>query len=328
MSLTVDPIRAAAILLPILMLMDATALRPWWGQWDVRNLRTTAVGAVLGTVLGFVTFGLLSTSALRVLIGGIALVFALRWWFAREPGPPRVASYARGTFWSTLAGFTSFSVHGGGPPLHIYLLSQRLDKSTFQATTVVFFFGVNWLKLAPYAWLGQLDGSNLTTSLVLAPLAPIGIGLGTWLHDRIDGRIFFRIVYASLLVLGLKLIDPPPSDRSSGSVRIERRRCGSREGRDQAPASPNRWPMGKGQREETDMSTPSTKGSAISLLFEDLREFVSQGVISEEDLARYLQPDDRKLLEQPPSCSGWYCVESHRRALELIRDTVGHGSNA
>ena len=76
------------------------------------------------------------------------------------------------------------------------------------------------------------------------------------------------------------------------------------------------------------MSTPSTKGSAISLLFEDLREFVSQGVISEEDLARYLQPDDRKLLEQPPSCSGWSCVESHRRALELIRDTVGHGSNA
>ena len=76
------------------------------------------------------------------------------------------------------------------------------------------------------------------------------------------------------------------------------------------------------------MSTPSIKGSAISLLFEDLREFVSQGVISEEDLARYLQPDDRKLLEQPPSRSGWYCVETHRRALELIRDTVGHGSNA
>lgn len=206
MSLTIEPARAAAILLPILMLMDATALRPWWGKWDRRNLATTAPGAVLGTAIGFATFGLLSPDALRVMVGGIALVFALRWWLVRNPAPARDASYARGTFWATLAGFTSFSVHAGGPPLHIYLLSQRIDKATFQATTVAFFFAINWLKLGPYAWLGQLDASNLTTSLVLAPIAPIGILLGTRLHHRIDELLFFRIVYASLVVLGMKLI--------------------------------------------------------------------------------------------------------------------------
>jgi len=69
-----------------------------------------------------------------------------------------------------------------------------------------FFFVVNWLKLGPYAWLGQLDSSNLTTSLVLAPLAPLGIALGAWRHHRVDEKIFFRFVYASLVVLGLKLI--------------------------------------------------------------------------------------------------------------------------
>jgi len=140
------------------------------------------------------------------MVGGIALVFALRWWLVRSPGRARPAGYLRGTFWSTMAGFTSFSVHAGGPPLHIYLLSQQLDKTTFQATTVAFFFAVNWLKLGPYAWLGQLDGANLATSLVLAPLAPVGIALGAWLHHRIDERVFFRVVYASLLVLGAKLI--------------------------------------------------------------------------------------------------------------------------
>ncbi len=206
MSLTIEPARAAAILLPILMLMDLTALRPWWGQWDGFNLRTMAPGAVIGTGIGLATFDLLSPDALRVLVGSIALVFSLRWWLARDVGPAREAGYLRGTLWSTLAGFTSFSVHAGGPPLHIYLLSQKLDKKTFQATTVAFFFGVNWLKLGPYAWLGQLDGSNLATSLLLSPLAPVGIGLGTWLHHRIDEKLFFRVVYASLLVLGLKLI--------------------------------------------------------------------------------------------------------------------------
>ena len=206
MSLTVEPARAAAILLPILMLMDVTALHAYWGQWDRRNLVTTAPGAVLGTALGLATFELLSPDDLRVMVGVIALVFALRWWLVREQGPARDAGFGRGSFWSTLAGFTSFSVHAGGPPLHIYLLSQRMDKTTFQATTVAFFFGINWLKLGPYAWLGQLDGSNLATSLVLAPLAPVGILIGTRLHHRIDDLLFFRVVYASLLVLGGKLI--------------------------------------------------------------------------------------------------------------------------
>jgi len=207
MSLSVEPARAAAILLPILMLMDVTALRSWWGRWDGFNLRTTGPGALLGTAFGWASFDLLSPDALRILVGGIAISFSLRWWLLRDGGRARAPGYLRGTFWATLAGFTSFSVHAGGPPLHIYLLSQRIDKTTFQATTVVFFFAVNWLKLGPYAWLGQLDGSNLQTSLLLAPLAPLGILLGKYLHHRIDDRVFFRIVYASLLVLGAKLIE-------------------------------------------------------------------------------------------------------------------------
>ena len=206
MSLAISPARAAAILLPILMLMDVTALRAWWGRWDAHNLATLAPGAVLGTGLGFATFDLLSPDALRILVGLISLGYAARWWLGGPATGSRPPSYRRGTFWSALAGFTSFSVHAGGPPLHVYLLSQPIEKTAFQATTVVFFFGVNWLKLGPYAWLGLLDGSNLATSLVLAPLAPVGIILGTRLHARIDEGLFFRVVYFSLVVLGAKLV--------------------------------------------------------------------------------------------------------------------------
>lgn len=206
MSLTIEPARAAAIMLPILMLMDMTAVRTYWGQWDRRNLLYTAPGAVLGTALGLATFDLLSANALRVLVGTIALAYALRWWIGTSRRAARDAGWLRGTAWATLAGFTSFGVHAGGPPLHIYLLSQRMDKTTFQATTVAFFFAINWLKIGPYAWLGQLDGNNLATSVVLAPLALLGIKLGVVLHQRVDERWFFRVVYASLLVLGPKLI--------------------------------------------------------------------------------------------------------------------------
>jgi uncharacterized membrane protein YfcA len=206
MSLTIGPIRAAAIMLPILMAMDVFAVRTYWRRWDEGNLRYMIPGALLGTVLGTLTFRYLSADALRLLIGVISVGYSLTWFFAGDQRPARSPSRVRGTFWSTLGGFTSFSVHAGGPPIHVYLLSQRLDKTTFQATTVAFFFLINWVKLGPYAWLGQLDLSNLKTSLVLAPLAPLGIALGVWLHHRIDETWFFRVVYASLLTIGAKLI--------------------------------------------------------------------------------------------------------------------------
>jgi uncharacterized membrane protein YfcA len=206
MSLVIDPIRAAAIMLPILLVMDGFAVHAWWQRWDVRNLRTMIPGAVLGTLLGFATFRMLSPDAMRLLVGALALAISFSWFAARGLPQPKPSSLGRGTFWSTLSGFTSFSIHAGGPPAQVYLLSQQLDKSTFQATTVAFFFFVNALKLPFYAWLDQLDFANLSTSLVLAPLAPLGIRLGHVLHHRIDERVFYRIVYASLIVIGGKLV--------------------------------------------------------------------------------------------------------------------------
>jgi len=87
----------------------------------------------------------------------------------------------------------------------MYLLPQRLDKSLFVGTTVIFFTAINYAKLAPYAWLGLLNTDNLGTSLVLMILAPVGIRLGLWLHHRIRDESFYTLCYALLLIAGLKL---------------------------------------------------------------------------------------------------------------------------
>lgn len=87
----------------------------------------------------------------------------------------------------------------------MYLLPQQLEKAVLVGTTVIFFAVINAVKLAPYAWLGLFDARNLATSLVLSPLAPAGIGLGVFLMRRTSERLFYRIAYALLLVVGLKL---------------------------------------------------------------------------------------------------------------------------
>jgi uncharacterized membrane protein YfcA len=71
---------------------------------------------------------------------------------------------------------------------------------------VVFFLILNYVKLVPYYFLGQLNAGNLAVSLLLAPLAPIGVWLGVWLHRRITEAAFFQVSYTLLFLTGLKLI--------------------------------------------------------------------------------------------------------------------------
>ena len=105
-----------------------------------------------------------------------------------------------------MAGFTSFVSHAGGPPLQMYLLPQRLEPRLFVGTSVIFFTAVNWIKVIPYAALGQLDSTNLMTSLVLSPLAPLSIFLGAWLVKKLTMDAFYRIAYFAIFAVSLKLI--------------------------------------------------------------------------------------------------------------------------
>ena len=106
----------------------------------------------------------------------------------------------------TVAGFTSFVSHAGGPPAAVYLLSQRLDKTTFQATTVLVFWVLNMMKFVPYAFLGIFTLDTVLLDLVLAPFAVLGAWLGVRAHRVVPERLFFAITYVLLAVTGTKLI--------------------------------------------------------------------------------------------------------------------------
>ena len=208
MALVIPPTQAAAILLPVLALMDLVGLYTYRGLWDREQMKILAPGAVVGIVLGALTFAITSEDAVRLIIGAIAVGFTL-WRFVgvfRAPEQKAKPSWTKGSFWSGVGGYTSFVAHAGGPPLNVYLLPQHLDKTQYVGTTVVFFALVNYVKLVPYGILGQFDVTNLATSAVLAPLAPVGVLMGVVLHRRISQELLFRVVYAGLLLTGVKLL--------------------------------------------------------------------------------------------------------------------------
>jgi uncharacterized membrane protein YfcA len=209
MSMAVTVPRATAILLPLICLTDLFGLWVFRGHYDWRNLKIMIPGGTIGLIVGWASFHYLDSTAVKVIVGLIAIWFAvaqflpLIWRREASVAGPHVP---KGVFWSAVAGFTSFVAHAGQPPMSIYLVPQRLDKAVYLGTNAVFWAYANYFKLAPFALLGQLNLSNLSTSLVLVPLVPAGVWLGLWIQRHLSQQMFYKVVLILLAASGIQLI--------------------------------------------------------------------------------------------------------------------------
>ncbi len=206
MALAVPVPQAAAILMPVLLLMDLLGIAAFRRDFDRALLRFLLPWALVGTLVGTLLFRMLDPRTVAGLVGVCTLLFlAQRLLFPPRPGtlPP---SRKAGAVLSALSGFTSFIAHAGGPPVNAYLIPLKLTPVAFAATLAYFFFVVNLSKWLPYAWLGLLDWRNMATSIALLPLAPLGVWIGIRIARRINALWFYRFVYLGMLLAGLKLV--------------------------------------------------------------------------------------------------------------------------
>jgi uncharacterized membrane protein YfcA len=206
LALTLPAPQAVAIMLPLLMVMDATGLQQLWRERDPVLVRRLLPWGLLGIAVGSLLFGLLSSKAVAGLLGALTLGFlAQRLVFSPRPGAPPPAAWV-GPISATASGFTSFVAHAGGPPLIAYLLPLKLEPRVFSATMAVFFAAINAAKVVPYMALGLMDLRNLATSVLLLPLAPLGVWVGVWLVRRVSSTWFYRLAYVGMLLTGSKLL--------------------------------------------------------------------------------------------------------------------------
>lgn len=206
MALAVTVPQAAAILMPILLVMDLMGLAAFRKHFDWKLVRFLVPAGLVGTVIGTLSFRMLDAR----LVAGIVGVFTLAFLAQRLLFPPRPDSRPPpkwlGAVLTATSGFTSFVAHAGGPPVNAYVIPMRLPPLVFTASMSVFFFVLNLSKWVPYAWLGLLDLRNMATSVALLPFAPVGVIVGVRLAHRIQPLLFYRLIYAGMLLTGIKLV--------------------------------------------------------------------------------------------------------------------------
>jgi uncharacterized membrane protein YfcA len=75
-ALVIPPIQAAAIFLPILVVMDLAGLYAWHGVYDRRTLLIMLPGAAIGILIGWLTAAYVNDSHIRLIVGVLALALS------------------------------------------------------------------------------------------------------------------------------------------------------------------------------------------------------------------------------------------------------------
>lgn len=207
LSLTISPVIAAVLLLPIYILSDVVGVWLYRREYSAENLKILIPAGIAGVLVGWATAAYVSDDMVSLLIGVLGVSFCLSRWLRQSSTlVVRPVEWPRGLFWGTLSGFTSFVSHAGAPPYQIFVLPQQLPKMVFAGTTTLLFACINLAKVIPYSSLYPYSGSTLWLSAALLPIAAIGTVAGKSFIQRLSEKWFFLGVQIVLFLVSVKLV--------------------------------------------------------------------------------------------------------------------------
>lgn len=209
LALAIDPVQAAAITLPVLIVQDGVGVWAFRRTVDWRLLGWMLPGAVIGIALGYGFAASVSPRSVMAAVGAISVLFgAYRLWAARHRSPTAAAVWPAwiGSLFGVASGFTSQIAHAGQPPFQLWVLPRGLPRERLVGTTALFFAAVNWIKVPAYVALGQFTRANLLVSATLLPLALASTFAGVALVRRVSPERFFGAIYVLMIAVGAALI--------------------------------------------------------------------------------------------------------------------------
>lgn len=197
----------ALLLLLIVADLFAVAMYRRHANWGA--LLRLAPAVVVGVLLGVAFLAVADDAWVKRTIGVILLavigVTLLRRRFGAAVSDERPHRVAAATYGS-LGGFTTMVANAAGPVMSMYFLAARFPVKEFLGTAAWFFAIVNLFKVPFSIGLGIITPPGLLLDLVLVPVVVAGALLGRWIADRLDQRLFERLVIAFTIVGAVYLL--------------------------------------------------------------------------------------------------------------------------
>jgi uncharacterized protein len=212
---TVFGIFAGAVLLWIIVM---GMIWPWeydWSKWHAKAtpaaMVTTAGGgeAAAASAPAKNSAKQKSEDTLNLITGVVSVLYVVLDVVRQRIAPQWTmkADGKSGFVAGTAVGVISTLANAAGPVAAIFLMNQGLARKSFIGTTVIYFFGINALKLIPYTIIpGMIGFESIQTGLWLVAFVPVGTFIGAWLVGRMSDVAFKRIILGIVMITGLQLV--------------------------------------------------------------------------------------------------------------------------
>lgn len=169
-----------------------------------REIVPLVVSGIVGMIFGTYVLVSLDSRIIKLVIGIVTVLFTiasimgLRW----EIKKTSQASIPVGLLSGLLGGSISIS----GPPIVLFFNNQNVEKKTFRANLIAYFFCLYVATVPAYFYGDLITLGLIRSSLYLVPVLFMGASIGIWLSHRVDETLFKRIALLLILVTGLMAI--------------------------------------------------------------------------------------------------------------------------
>jgi uncharacterized membrane protein YfcA len=168
---------------------------------NLKRILPMTVSSLLGIPLGTWIIIFIEPSILKILIGGVIVLFAVPMiiGFTRAFEKETVASSISGFLSGILVSSTSL----GGPPVVLFMHNQRWLKEDIYNSQAAYFLIINICALAALYISGLVDTQVIIFSTSLTPALLVGMFLGIVAFRRINQRSFRYLSLAIVICAGI-----------------------------------------------------------------------------------------------------------------------------
>jgi hypothetical protein len=197
MILIMDPKAAIPVNLLLAQLSNIVVLASCFRKVNIKRLLPMFAGSLMGVLVGVFIIIIISAAILKILIGCMTILFSILLVFKLTPRftNERLASCVAGF----LCGMLTTSVGFGGPPVMLFMHTQKWPKEEIYPSLSAFFLISTGASLIGLSLSGLVTTHILLTSASLVPGLVIGVFLGMLAFKKVNDS-FFRILSVMVII--------------------------------------------------------------------------------------------------------------------------------
>ncbi|SJN49128.1 membrane protein, putative [Sphingobacterium sp. JB170] len=202
---------STGIILLLLCFADLIAVIYYRKEFLWNEIKMLLPAAVVGMAIGLILGNYINDSLFKVVIGSCIIVGICTMLWLEQVSKTKQDALVRKSWYSPvfglILGFSTMIGNAAGPALSVYMLSKRLNKITFAATSAWFIMLLNFTKIPLQAFVWKnLSWQGFYINIVAIPFIILGGILGIWILKILPEARFRQLIISLVLLSAVMLI--------------------------------------------------------------------------------------------------------------------------